>query len=70
MSADPLEITGTDSQPSLNTKPLFKLMVDRGASDLFQRAYQDQDPGSDLSDQQAGAAAGSRAHHLLWPHDA
>jgi twitching motility protein PilU len=35
MSADPLEITGTDSQPSLNTKPLFKLMVDRGASDLF-----------------------------------
>jgi twitching motility protein PilU len=35
MSADPLEITGTDAQPSLNTKPLFKLMVDRGASDLF-----------------------------------
>jgi len=35
MAADPLEITGTDTQPSLNTKPLFKLMVDRGASDLF-----------------------------------
>src|SRR3984957_18529177 len=35
MSAEPLEITGTDTQPSLNTKPLFKLMVDRGASDLF-----------------------------------
>ncbi len=35
MSADPLEITGTESQPTLNTKPLFKLMVDRGASDLF-----------------------------------
>src|SRR5665213_383743 len=35
MSADPLEITGTDTQPSLNTKPLFKLMVDKKASDLF-----------------------------------
>jgi twitching motility protein PilU len=35
MSADPLEITGTESQPTLNTKPLFKLMVERGASDLF-----------------------------------
>jgi twitching motility protein PilU len=35
MSADPLEITGTEAQPSLNTKPLFKLMVDRKASDLF-----------------------------------
>jgi len=35
MSADPLDITGTDSSPSLNTKPLFKLMVERKASDLF-----------------------------------
>jgi twitching motility protein PilU len=35
MSADPLEITGAETQPSLNTKPLFKLMVDRKASDLF-----------------------------------
>ena len=35
MSADPLELTGTEAQPSLNTKPLFKLMVDRKASDLF-----------------------------------
>jgi twitching motility protein PilU len=35
MSADPLDLTGTEPQPSLNTKPLFKLMVDRGASDLF-----------------------------------
>jgi twitching motility protein PilU len=35
MSADPLELTGTETQPSLNTKPLFKLMVDRKASDLF-----------------------------------
>ncbi len=35
MAADPLEITGTDGQPALNTKPLFKLMVDRKASDLF-----------------------------------
>ena len=35
MAADPLEITGSEAQPSLNTKPLFKLMVDRKASDLF-----------------------------------
>jgi twitching motility protein PilU len=35
MSADPLELTGNEAQPSLNTKPLFKLMVDRNASDLF-----------------------------------
>src|SRR5579872_2986212 len=35
MAADPLEITGSETQPSLNTKPLFKLMVDRKASDLF-----------------------------------
>jgi twitching motility protein PilU len=35
MAADPLEITASDTQPSLNTKPLFKLMVDRKASDLF-----------------------------------
>jgi twitching motility protein PilU len=35
MSADPLELSGSDPQPSLNTKPLFKLMVDRKASDLF-----------------------------------
>jgi twitching motility protein PilU len=35
MSADPLDITGSDTAPSLNTKPLFKLMVERRASDLF-----------------------------------
>ena len=35
MSADPLELTGSEGQPSLNTKPLFKLMVERKASDLF-----------------------------------
>jgi twitching motility protein PilU len=35
MAADPLELTGTESQPTLNTKPLFKLMVERKASDLF-----------------------------------
>jgi len=35
MSTDPLEFTGSDSQPQLNTKPLFKLMVERKASDLF-----------------------------------
>jgi len=35
MAADSLEMTGTDSQPVLNTKPLFKLMVERKASDLF-----------------------------------
>jgi twitching motility protein PilU len=36
MAVDPLEITGTEAaSPSLNTKPLFKLMVDRKASDLF-----------------------------------
>src|SRR5580698_3502515 len=35
MAADPLEITASETQPSLNTKPLFKLMVDRKASDLF-----------------------------------
>jgi twitching motility protein PilU len=35
MAADPLEITGPEGQPALNTKPLFKLMVERKASDLF-----------------------------------
>jgi twitching motility protein PilU len=35
MAADPLEITGTETQPAVNTKPLFKLMVERKASDLF-----------------------------------
>ncbi len=34
-AADPLEITTTDAQGGLNTKPLFKLMVERQASDLF-----------------------------------
>src|SRR5208283_4731126 len=39
MSADPLDITasepGIDAGPSINTRPLFKLMVERHASDLF-----------------------------------
>lgn len=35
MAADPLELTGSEGQPTLNTKPLFKLMVERKASDLF-----------------------------------
>src|ERR1700685_324462 len=35
MAADPLEMTGSEPQPSVNTKPLFKLMVERKASDLF-----------------------------------
>jgi twitching motility protein PilU len=35
MAADPLEMTGADTQPAVNTKPLFKLMVERKASDLF-----------------------------------
>jgi twitching motility protein PilU len=35
MAADPLEITDTGTQASVNTKPLFKLMVERKASDLF-----------------------------------
>jgi twitching motility protein PilU len=35
MVADPLEMTGADTQPAVNTKPLFKLMVERKASDLF-----------------------------------
>jgi twitching motility protein PilU len=35
MVADPLEITGSEGTPTLNTKPLFKLMVERKASDLF-----------------------------------
>src|SRR6202162_6574965 len=35
MAADPLEITGPETQTAVNTKPLFKLMVDRKASDLF-----------------------------------
>ncbi len=30
-----IRLTGTDPQPVLNTKPLFKLMVERKASDLF-----------------------------------
>jgi twitching motility protein PilU len=30
-----VRISGSDSQPVLNTRPLFKLMVDRKASDLF-----------------------------------
>jgi twitching motility protein PilU len=29
------KISATDSQPALNTRPLFKLMVDKRASDLF-----------------------------------
>ncbi len=33
--ADPLEITGSEAQPAVNTRPLFKLMVERKASDLF-----------------------------------
>jgi twitching motility protein PilU len=32
---DDVRITGTESQPVLNTRPLFKLMVERKASDLF-----------------------------------
>jgi twitching motility protein PilU len=35
MSVDPLEITAAEAQPTVNTKPLFKLMVERKASDLF-----------------------------------
>jgi twitching motility protein PilU len=35
MAADPLEMTGSEPQPAVNTKPLFKLMVERKASDLF-----------------------------------
>jgi twitching motility protein PilU len=35
MSVDPLEITATEAQPTVNTRPLFKLMVERKASDLF-----------------------------------
>src|SRR5579864_5932930 len=35
MAADQLEITAAEAQPTVNTKPLFKLMVDRKASDLF-----------------------------------
>src|SRR6202789_1631474 len=35
MVADPLEITGSEGTPTLNTKPLFKLMVEKKASDLF-----------------------------------
>src|SRR6202161_1068593 len=35
MAVDPLEITAAEAQPTVNTKPLFKLMVERKASDLF-----------------------------------
>jgi twitching motility protein PilU len=35
MAADPLELTGSEAPPAVNTKPLFKLMVERNASDLF-----------------------------------
>jgi twitching motility protein PilU len=35
MAADPLEMTGAEQAPQVNTKPLFKLMVERKASDLF-----------------------------------
>ena len=36
MSApEPIEIAAADAHGALNTKPLFKLMVERGASDLF-----------------------------------
>jgi twitching motility protein PilU len=35
MSADPLQLEGTDTHPTLNTRPLFKLMAERKASDLF-----------------------------------
>jgi len=34
-AADPLELTVPDAQAALNTKPLFQLMVERKASDLF-----------------------------------
>jgi twitching motility protein PilU len=33
--ADPLVISGSDTQTTINTKPLFQLMVERHASDLF-----------------------------------
>src|SRR6202163_380390 len=35
MAADPLLMTDPETQPAVNTKPLFKLMVERKASDLF-----------------------------------
>jgi twitching motility protein PilU len=35
MAVDPLEITAAEAQSTVNTKPLFKLMVERKASDLF-----------------------------------
>ena len=30
-----LKVSSSGAQPTLNTKPLFKLMVERRASDLF-----------------------------------
>ncbi len=60
-------------QAGLNTKPLFKLMVEKKASDLFftlECADQDQDRRADHSDQQAGAGAGDGAPGSLWPDDA
>ncbi len=35
MTAEPIEITDAEVTQTVNTKPLFKLMVDRKASDLF-----------------------------------
>jgi twitching motility protein PilU len=35
MAADPLQLEGTETHPTLNTKPLFRLMGERRASDLF-----------------------------------
>ena len=73
MSADPLEITGT----GYAAVPQYQAAVqaDGGARRLgpvlhLQRAHQDQDRRPDLPDQQAGAAARGRAHHLLRPDDA
>src|ERR1700735_3759174 len=34
-AADPLDLTSADNQTTLKTKPLFQLMVERRASDLF-----------------------------------
>jgi twitching motility protein PilU len=35
VAVEPLDLTSTGAQPTLNTRPLFKLMVERRASDLF-----------------------------------
>ena len=63
----------TARHPTLNTKPLFKLMVEKKASDLFftsNAPIKIKIEGQILPGQQAGADAGDGAPDRLRAHDA